>query len=263
MREEDDKGARRAKAATAAYGLFRCPIVLTSVGLVTAVCAALLFYSTHQASSSVDESSPRVGWLRLHPPQQAHHDAEMLRRRTLANLEELGVADLATHVPQLVACLAHHDGQVRALALGMLGRLEPSAVAEHVERLSETLRLGSSDDAVKLYVLKTLTAIGDMPTIASSGGLVVECFSADSAEVRRATGDVLALLEPEELAPYTEAAAQAVAQRHDTELASALIMSWGWKLESEACRARAGEHACQGVLRGLRALANGTTALEV
>ena len=35
------------------------------------------------------------------------------------------------------------------------------------------------------------------------------------------------------------------------------------KLESEACRARAGESACQGVLRGLNALIGGRTALEV
>ena len=247
-------------AATAAT----CPFLLTCTGLLSATCAALLFYSTHEASSGIDVASPRVGWLRLHPPLQAHHDAEMLRRRILAGLLDLNTTELATHVAQLVACLAHHDGQVRSLALGMLGRLDVSAVAVHVERLCETLTLSSSDDAVKLYVLRLLRTVDDMPTTASNSGLVFECFSgADSAEVRRAAADVLALLEPEDLAPYTEAAAQVIAERHDTQLASALVATWGWKLETEACRARAGEQACQEVLRGLRALADGTTALEV
>ena len=71
------------------------------------------------------------------------------------------------------------------------------------------------------------------------------------------------MLEPEDLAAYTESAAQAVAHRHDTVLASAMVLAWGMKLESEACRTRAGESGCQGVLRGLNALVNGRTALEV
>lgn len=237
----------------------RCPIFVATLVVLAFTGAVFLF----NATLGDDSETPRSAWLKTHSPQQAHHDAEMLRRRMLTELSALGPADLAAHVPQLVACLSHHDDQVRTSALEMLSKMEPSAIAEHTDRLASSLRQSHGDDAVRSFALKTLLTLGDIPTVASNSEPIFECLSAESAEVRKAAVDVLALLEPEDLAPYTQAVAQSVAQRHDTALASAIVVAWGMKLESEACRARAGESACQGVLRGLNALTSGKTALEV
>ena len=104
-----------------------------------AAMSMLTFCALHMSSLSSDTSEDDAsrarhavdGWLRLHPPRQASHDAEMLRRRILESLVELEPAELAQHVPAIAASLDHDDTHVRGLARAMLSRLEPQAVAQH------------------------------------------------------------------------------------------------------------------------------------
>ena len=133
--------------------------LLAAALALLAVMLVVLVYTTHTASAH-DEADPRTVWLKLHPPRQAHHDAELLRRRTLATIEALDDVELADHVPQLVACLGHHDAHVRELALRLLRRLPSSAMASHAETLvTVTLALISDDNAAKLFVLQALLAV--------------------------------------------------------------------------------------------------------
>ena len=225
---------------------------LVAAFVVLAVALWVLVRTTHDSDSTGDDRlSSRSMWLKLHPPRQARHDAELLRRRILSLLVELGPAELQQHVPQIVASLEHGDQQVRQLALSMVRRLDPSALTNHATALADLLGSGVDDDDVRLYALQTLTSLGDMPTVAANGALIFDCLAAKEPAVRLATVSLLALLEPEDLAPYTLAAADAVVQRRDVTLAKGMISAWGWKLESEACRARAGEQACGGVLQAL------------
>ena len=233
----------------------RCSLLLAALALLAVMLAVLLhIFHGREADGA---SSPRSVWLKLHPPQQTHHDAELLRRRMLATIETLNTTELVDHVPQLVACLGHHDLHVRELALRLLRRLQPTALVDHAETLvTVTLTLINHDDAATLWVLQTLLAVADMPTIASGRTAIFQCLLApsSSAEVHQTAANLLALLEPEDLASYAEDAVEAVMQRKDVPLARAIVSSWAIKLETEACRARAGESACQGALRTLRKL---------
>ena len=70
--------------------------------------------------------------------------------------------------------------------------------------------------------------------------------------MRLSAAHVLSLLEPEDLAPYAAEALLVVERLDDTPLAEALVVGWGVKLDSEACKSRAGEGNCQGVLHALK-----------
>ena len=238
--------------------------LLVAALLLLAFTLATLLRSTHTSDDDDRPLDQRSQWLRLHPPRQAQHDAELLRRRTLSAIEGLNETELSEHVPQLVASLAHHDGHVRALALRMLRKLPSSAMEDHAETLVMDTLTANADDAVRLYVLQTLVDYSAddavrLPTIASGKGAIVECLldESSSEEVRRAAADVLALLEPEDLATYTEDVLASV--RGSPRLAAALVSSWGFKLTTDACRARAGQKACLGALEELTKLA-GTLA---
>ena len=78
-----------------------------------------------------------------------------------------------------------------------------------------------------------------------------ESWKARGVQVEVMDGHSLSL-EAEDLAPYTQAAQEVLTRKHDAALAEAMVAAWGSKLESEGCRARAGEQACSGVLRLLR-----------
>ena len=80
------------------------------------------FRTTHDARTgdrgaiewlNVDNEMTRSEWLKLHPPRKARHDAELLRRRMLSTISELGTANLTSHIPQIVASLDNGDAQVR------------------------------------------------------------------------------------------------------------------------------------------------------
>ena len=115
----------------------------------------------------------RAGWLRLHPPRQASHDAELLRRRMLASLVELPPAQLADHVPAIAASLDHDDSHIRALAISMLGRLEAAAVARrgvstcpaHLRALS----VATAAPAPAPASAASATSAHGAPRLASSG----------------------------------------------------------------------------------------------
>ena len=232
----------------------RCQPCLIATFLILSLL--VLFRTAHPGNGEKVNSALSAGlsnWMKLHPPRTHSHDAELLRRRMLASIMELGVDELVLHAPQLVASLRHGDRQVRHLALGMLGRLRPQVLADWAETLAASL--GSKDDAVRRYILELLIQLGDVSTITACGPLIFECLSSGEQEVRSAAVSALALLEPEDLSTYTQAAAERLVQQRDTSLAVAAVSSWGAKLESDACTARAGEAGCQGVLQALRKLA--------
>lgn len=229
---------------------------LVAALLLLALTFLVSFRTTHpDTDGSHEVPSTRSAWLKLHSPRQTRHDNELLRRRMLSSLAELSVPELASHVPQLLASLGHHDNQIRQLALGMLGRLDVrAAFAKHTTTLVDLL--GGGDDRVRLFVLQALIVLADIPTIASSSATIFECLSSASPEVSQVTATVLGLLDPEDLAPYMQAAVEVVTQKKDVAAAKALVMSWGPKLESDACKARAGDLACESVLRSLNKLAD-------
>jgi len=223
--------------------------------VVLALTMAVSFRTTHH-----EDGPPvtRSGWLRLHPPRQARHDNELLRRRMLMSIAELPPQDLTQHVPQLIACLGHNDRHVRELALGLLRKMPASALADRTTSLVQLLAQGNSDDAIRLYVLHSRVELGDMPTIAAASSLVFECLSVSdpprAPEVQKAAIAAMALLEPEDLAPFTQATGELLVRRRDVALANVAISSWGMLLESEACSSRAGKASCRGVLETLRKL---------
>lgn len=145
--------------------------------VVLALTMAVSFRTTHH-----EDGPPvtRSGWLRLHPPRQARHDNELLRRRMLMSIAELPPQDLTQHVPQLIACLGHNDRHVRELALGLLRKMPASALADRTTSLVQLLAQGNSDDAIRLYVLHSL--VGECrrsPTfcreVSLSSTLTTEC----------------------------------------------------------------------------------------
>ena len=228
--------------------------------VVLTVALVVLLRTTHQeGGTEITTRIPRTAWhstwLKLHPPRRTQHDAELLRRRMLMSIEELDAAALAPHAPQLLASLGHRDRQVRQQALRLLGKLEPQVIEDRSAALSALL--ASTADEVRLYVLETLVKLGRAPTIAANGALIFDGLSAASPEVRRASIAALALLEPEDLAQYSEAAAEVLLRQRNTTLVQAAATSWEPQLRSDACTARAGPSACSNVLEALRGVAAG------
>lgn len=240
---------RRGMGSTAAR------VLTASVLTVLLVTMTILLRTTHSPTTDDGaDADPRSAWLRLHPPRKARYDNELLRRRLLASMTELKPADLIVHVPQLLASLGHSDNQVRSLSLGMLSKLEPDALTDFTEKLAEVLSedvASTDDDKVREFILRTLVALADIGSLASNSAAVFDCISSKDPTVRLAAAKALALLEPEDLAPYSAEALAVVERLHDAPLAEALIAGWGVKLDSEACKSRAGEDNCQGVLRAL------------
>ena len=115
----------------------------------------------------------------------------------------------------------------------------------------------TSDAAVDAFVLQSLVALREVSTIAASGADVFDCLSSKEPTVRSAAVAALALLDPQDLAPYAEAAVDAIRALHDAALANLAAASWAVQLEADACRDRAGESACDGALKSLRAMGAG------
>ena len=199
----------------------------------------------------------RTEWLRLHPPRKARHDAELLRRRKLSAIAELNTSALTQHVPQLLASLENDDAQVRQLALLMMNRLDPQLLADQTSALAALLT--STDDRVRAYVLKQIVRLADMPTIASSGADIFECLSSSLPELRSDAVSALGMLDPQDFAAFSQAAVDVLTRLRDMALNKHAVERWTVQLESEACRERAGEGACQGALAVLRQLLQSST----
>ena len=232
------------------------PACLVAAFTVATFTIAVLLRTTNDTESrssthrQIARDQPRAAWLKLHPPRRSRHDNELLRRRMLASLAESSPTELEAHVPQLVACLSHDDAQVRRLALSMLKQLRPGLLEIHLATLAALL--ASTDDAVRLFVLETITLVADRPTLAENAANIFECLSSGDVAIKYATVKALSLLEPEDLAPFTIAAVDVLVRQHDASLVKLVASSWGPQLESNGCRARAGEQACMAVLQELR-----------
>jgi hypothetical protein len=222
---------------------------------ILTLALVVLFRTTHDGPNEETGVASRA-WLKLNPPRKARHDAELLRRRMLGSLLDIETEDeLATHAPQLVACLDNDDLQVRQLALQLLERLHPQVLAGLASELSEVL--GGPDDEVQLYVLRTLRTLADVPAIASSGPDIIDSLTSQREAIRLAAVEALAVLEPEDIAPYTQAALEVVLKQHDARLAASIVANWSAKLQTNACRERAGAQACDRVLEQIQREATG------
>lgn len=60
--------------------------------------------SSHMHGGSMHDSSIK-SWLQQHPPRKVSHDAELLRRRVLADFTERPPEELSDHVPAILASL--------------------------------------------------------------------------------------------------------------------------------------------------------------
>jgi len=210
-------------------------VALLVVSTVVALSYAVLHATSTSSSTSEDDASPskhaldRTSWLRLHPPRQASHDAELLRRRMLASLVELDPSELAEHVPAIAASLDHEDHHVRALAVAMLGRLEAPAIETH--RAEIAARLVHADETVRLAVVR---ALGRAPTsvLATYAPDLVTQLADEEPAVRWAVVDALSHLEADALAGITLNAVDALVQQNDISIARAAVASWTPKLEA-------------------------------
>ena len=175
----------------------------------------------------MDPSLRRAGWLNQHTPQQAHHDAELLRRRRLASLIEQPDSVLLEHVPAIVASLDHEDEHIRSLAISMLGRVSAgqasTAVAAHAASIAE--RLESSDDHVRLAVVKALVHLEPRP-LASFASPLVGSPRGPRPAIRWAVLEALAL-EPDELAKVTLSAIDKLVRQQDLSIAKAAVGGHG------------------------------------
>lgn len=209
--------------------LSSCRVVLVAIAATVVIAFVYLHLDSTPVAAGEDAVRKRAGWLRLHPPRQASHDAELLRRRKLASLVELPPAALREHVPAIAASLDHDDSHIRALAIGMLTRLEPSAVAEHATAIAE--RLTHADEQVRLAVVKTL---GRAPpaALAAHADALVSRLSDEEPAVRWAVVDALSHLEPDALAPRTLRAVDALVSQHDVSIARAAVAQWMPKLSA-------------------------------
>ena len=85
-----------------------------------------------------------------------------------------------------------------------------------------------------------------MPVIAASGPLIFDCLSAAEPALTVAAIAALALLEPEDLAPYTQAAADVWKQQHNSSLAKLAARSSLLGHSSAAAGSAAGAAAVGG-----------------
>lgn len=208
-----------------------CGRALAAVTVVTIV-SYIVLHLEGSGREDVDPSLRRAGWLNQHTPQQAHHDAELLRRRRLASLIEQPDSVLLEHVPAIVASLDHEDEHIRSLAISMLGRVSAgqasTAVAAHAASIAE--RLESSDDHVRLAVVKALIHLEPRP-LASFASPLVEALADPEPAIRWAVLEALAKLEPDELAKVTLSAIDKLVQQQDLSIAKAAVGAWATRLD--------------------------------
>lgn len=205
----------------------RSLVVIASIVAVTYV--ALHFDA---GGESLDPSTRRLGWLNKHTPQQAHHDAELLRRRMLANLIEQPDSALVEHATAIIASLDHEDDHIRNLAVSMLERISSTkggaAIVPHAANVAE--RLESSDGHVRLAVVRALTSLSPAP-LASFAPALVEALADDEPSVRWAVLEALGKLEPDELAKVTLTAIDKLIQQQDLSIAKAAVSAWASRLD--------------------------------
>lgn len=197
--------------------------VFVSIGILV-----VSIISSHAHGGSVHDSSIR-SWLQQHPPRKVSHDADLLRRRVLADYTERPPAELAEHVPAILASLDHSDYHIRRLAGGLLSRLEPVAIGPHATEIAE--RLESDDESVRLHVVQ---ALGLLPArrLEAFADRLVESLDDDDDGVRWAAVDSLSGLSPAALANRTEFALQKMLDRQESSLARSAVSTWLPKLES-------------------------------
>ena len=207
-------------------------VVLLFMATMVLVLLHVLHVTSTSTSTSEDDASPnqhaRGGWLRLHPPRQVSHDAELLRRRILASLVELPPAQLAEHVPAIAASLDHDDSHVRALAISMLSRLEAPALQEHGEVIASKLE-HAVDEQVRLAVVRALGRASP-PVLAAHADGLLRRLTDDEPAVRWAAVDALSGLEADALAPITLTAVDTLVSQHELSLARAAVAAWSPKL---------------------------------
>mmetsp|Transcript_39507 Transcript_39507/g.65515 ORF Transcript_39507/g.65515 Transcript_39507/m.65515 type:complete len:236 (+) Transcript_39507:160-867(+) len=204
------------------------PVSLLLAFMVVFKVAAVAWASHYPATIGNGLS----GWLLLHPPRQQQHDAELLRRRTLASLVELPAPRLAEHIPAIVASLNHADGHVRRLAIGMLQRVDGSSLAMHACALAERLR--SPDVAVRTHVVKALERLvneNSSHPLTPCASDIMESLAHPEAAVRWATVDVLALFSSDVLAARTLEAINTLLQNGDVSIARVAVSIWAAKLK--------------------------------
>lgn len=207
--------------------LSTCRLALLAISISSFVAYVILHVDSTSSTTSEDAVRSRAAWLRLHPPRQASHDAELLRRRMLASLVELEPAALGEHVPAIAASLDHDDSHIRALAVNMLARLAPPAIATHDAAIAA--RLAHNDESVRLAVVKAL-ARAPPAVLASHANALLARLSDDEPAVRWAAVDALSHLDANALAPITLIAVDALVGQQDVSIARAAVASWMPKL---------------------------------
>ena len=73
--------------------------ILVAIGVLV-----VSLISSHMHGGSMHDSSIKA-WLQQHPPRKTSHDAELLRRRVLADFTERPPEELSEHVPAILASL--------------------------------------------------------------------------------------------------------------------------------------------------------------
>lgn len=209
--------------------LFRFALVFIALTLIVAYTVMHNASTTGTMSEDAFGRLRSAGWLRLHPPRQASHDAELLRRRMLASLVELEPAQLGEHVQAIVASLNHEDSHIRALAISMLGRLEPSAVAANAAGIAA--HLAHEDDQVRLAVVNVLGRAPPATIAAHAASDLVRRLADDEPAVRWAAVDTLSRLDGDALAPVVLTAVETLVAQHDVSIARAALSQWAPKLE--------------------------------
>ena len=204
---------------------------LWAMATATSVCYAVLHYNSH--SKNDDEAAgARTRWLQLHNPAQAHHDAEMLRRRKLvALIETEDESELDHHATSIVWSLENEDEHVRHLALGLLSRLQNASITANAPLLAE--HLGSPDDRVRLGVVKALTRLTP-EAIAPLASDLVEMIADSEPAVRWAALEALNLLPAAALATVTRTAIDRLIEQQELSLAQEAIGSWSQKLDPDS-----------------------------
>lgn len=214
---------------------------LLSVIFVVAIVTTVLVASSHRIGGHRMDSGLNT-WLLLHPPRQVSHDAELLRRRTLAQYVDRPVTELFTHTTAILASMDHSDEHVRRLAGGLLDRLVEAAGQE--EGRSELMRsihphdvdtldeLLDSDDAdVRLHAVQALPRFTSAATLRPHAPRLLELLDDDEDGVRWAAVDAMAALEPAALANHTLAAVDILRRRNEPSLAKVAIAAWADKLD--------------------------------
>lgn len=198
-----------------------CLAAIVLVGLLAMIRASHTIESSHDGLSV---------WLSGHPPRKMRHDAELLRRQRLAQLTEASEAELAEHVPAILASLGHSDHHVRRLAGGMLSRLESNTVTKYADAIAA--HLAEADGTVRLHCIQAL-GLASPEVLRPHASQMFACLSDVDAGVRWAAVDALAGLEAKELATRAVGAVDALLNAGELSLAKSAVSSWASKLEGE------------------------------